>query len=156
MLRKARLTDVPAINALINYFAERGRMLFRSQANLCDHIRDFVVWEENGKVVGCCALAVMWNDLAEIKSLAVDKDMHGKGIGRQMIEFLIKDAADLGLKTIFCLTLEPEFFTKLNFEIIEKKQLPMKVWSECVHCNKQDHCDEIAMWLPLRRAGETR
>ncbi len=149
MLRKARLSDVPEIHSLINYFAERERMLFRSQTNLCEHIRDFVVWEEEGHVVGCCALAITWKELAEIKSLAVDKNMHGKGIGRKMVSYLVQEAVELGLKTVFCLTLEPEFFTKLKFEVIEKKLLPMKVWSECVSCNKQDHCDEIAMWLKL-------
>ncbi len=145
MIRKARLGDVPAIHSLINFFAERERMLFRSQINLCEHIRDFVVYEESGQVVGCCALAVTWKELAEVKSLAVSKEMHGKGIGRKMVEYLLDDGKDLGLKVIFSLTLEPEFFKKLGFEIIEKKQLPMKVWSECVACTKQDHCDEIAM-----------
>ncbi len=145
MIRKARLTDVPEIHALINFFAERERMLFRSPANLYEHIRDFVVYEHEGKVMGCCALAVMWKDLAEVKSLAVDQQMHGKGIGRQMIDSLMSDAQELGLKKIFSLTLEPEFFKKLDFEIIDRKQLPMKVWSECVACSKQDHCDEIAM-----------
>ena len=145
MLRKATQSDVPEIHSLINYFAERERMLFRSQANLYEHIRDFVVYEEDGKVVGCCALAVMWKDLAEVKSLAVDLSMHGKGIGRQMVEFLFKEAKELGLKVVFSLTLEPEFFTKLGFDTIEKEKLPMKVWSECVACPKQDQCDEIAM-----------
>lgn len=145
MLRKAKQSDVPEIHALINYFAERERMLFRSQANLFEHVRDFVVYEQDGKIVGCCALAVMWKDLAEVKSLAVDKNMHGKGVGRQMVEFLFKEAKELGLKMVFSLTLEPEFFTKLGFDIIDKNKLPMKVWSECVACPKQDNCDEIAM-----------
>ncbi len=145
MIRKAKISDVPQIHALINHFAERERMLFRSQTNLYEHIRDFVVYEDNGLVKGCCALAVMWKDLAEVKSLAVAEDSHGKGIGRQMIEALILDGQQLGLKTIFSLTLEPDFFLKMGFEIIEKEQLPMKVWSECVACPKQDQCDEIAM-----------
>ena len=145
MIRNARIDDVPAIRDLINYHAELGLMLFRSPANLYDSIRDFKVCEEHGEIVGCCAMAIMWADLAEIRSLSVDPDYQGKGIGSALVEASLEEARQLRIPKVFALTLEEGFFVQFGFERVPKESLPMKVWSDCIACPRQDHCDEIAM-----------
>ena len=101
--------------------------------------------EVDGSVAGCCALEVIWSNLAEIKSLAVDETKKEKGIGRMLVTAAIEQAVRLGVPKVFALTLEPEFFEKLGFEKVEKETLPMKVWSDCAKCPKQEKCDEIAV-----------
>ncbi|MCF7958486.1 MAG: N-acetyltransferase, partial [Phycisphaerae bacterium] len=140
-----QLSDVPAIRDLINMHAEEGRMLFRSMADLYESIRDFKVYEGDGKVLGCCALPIIWADLAEVKSLAVLKGYQGKGIGAALVKVVVQEARQLKLPKIFTLTLEEGFFLKLGFQKVTMDSLPMKVWSECIHCSKQDQCDEIAL-----------
>lgn len=145
IIREATINDVGRIHELINGYAELERMLFASWAMLYENLQTFVVAELDGEVVGCCALKVLWKDLAEIKSLAVDQSCFDKGIGRTMVAECMKKARHLGLKKIFTLTLEADFFAKLGFLIVQKESLPMKVWSDCTECSKQDHCDEIAL-----------
>ena len=149
MIRNARLDDVPVMRELINSHAERDRMLFRSLADLYDSIRDFKLYELEGQIVGCCALQIVWADLAEIKSLAVSDDYQGRGIGKALVQAVIVEARQLHLPEIFTLTLEKEFFEKSGFRQVAMDSLPMKVWSDCVHCPKQDNCDEIAMLMKL-------
>ena len=144
-VRNARVSDVQAINALISSYAERDRMLFRSMADIYENLQTFIVAELDGDVVGCCGLEVIWSDLAEIKSLAVDGTRKEMGIGKMMVTAALEQAAALGVPRVFALTLEPDFFRKLNFDIVEKEALPMKVWSDCARCPKQQHCDEIAV-----------
>jgi amino-acid N-acetyltransferase len=144
-VRNAKISDVPAIHALISSYAERDRMLFRSMADIYENLQTFTVAEQDGCVVGCCSLEIVWSDLAEIKSLAVDGNKKAMGIGKMMVTAALDKAAVLGVPRIFALTLEPEFFRKLGFEMIEKETLPMKVWSDCARCPKQQHCDEIAV-----------
>ncbi len=124
-------------------------MLFRSTADIYENLQTFTIVELDGQIVGCCALEVIWSDLAEIKSLAVDGTKRAMGIGRMMVTAAIEQAARLGVPKVFALTLEPEFFRKLGFEIVEKETLPMKVWSDCARCPKQQHCDEIAVTKSL-------
>lgn len=143
--RSAKISDVEAINALISSYAERDRMLFRSVADIYENLQCFIVAELEGQVVGCCALEIIWSDLAEIKSLAVDETNKQKGIGRMLVAAAAEQAAALGVPRVFALTLEPEFFLKSGFEIVEKEALPMKVWSDCARCPKQQNCDEIAV-----------
>ena len=149
MIRSAGLDDVPAIQELINSHAERGRMLFRSLANLYESVRDFKVYQQDRQVIGCCALQVIWADLAEIKSLAVCREHQGRGIGSALVSAMIEEAKTLSLPRVFTLTMEKDFFAKLNFTCVPMKTLPMKVWSDCVACPRQDNCDEIAMILDL-------
>jgi len=144
-VRSAKISDVPAINALISSYAEVDRMLFRSLADIYENLQTFIVAELDGKIVGCCALEVIWSDLAEIKSLAVDGTYKGKGIGNRLVAGAVEQAEKLGLPKVFALTLEPVFFEKSGFEIVEKETLPMKVWSDCARCPKQQNCDEIAV-----------
>ena len=144
-VRNAKISDAKAINALISSYAEMDRMLFRSLADIYENLQTFIVAELDDKVVGCCALEVIWADLAEIKSLAIDEAYTGKGIGSRLVAAAVKRAAKLGVPKIFALTLEPVFFQKSGFEIVEKETLPMKVWSDCARCPKQQNCDEIAL-----------
>jgi amino-acid N-acetyltransferase len=150
-IRNAIISDEEGIYSLISSHAEFERMLFRSHADLYESIQQFKV-ADAGKTdpVGCCSLQAVWKDLAEIKSLAVDKSFAGKGIGRGLVNSCIDTASELGLTMVFTLTLEPKFFEKCGFKRIEKDSLPMKVWSDCAKCSKQDHCDEIAMAYQIR------
>ena len=144
-VRSAKTSDAKAINALINSYAERDRMLFRSLADIYENLQTFLVAELENTIVGCCALEVIWADLAEIKSLAIDETYKGKGIGRELVAAAVEQAAKLGVPKVFALTLEPGFFEKSGFDIVEKEELPMKVWSDCARCPKQQNCDEIAV-----------
>ena len=144
-VRTARISDVKTIHSLINFYAERDKMLFRSMADIYKNLQAFTVAEDAGNVVGCCALEVVWSDLAEIKSLAVDQSHTDKGVGKLLVAAAIEQARELGVPRVFALTLEREFFEKLGFHVIEKEKLPMKVWSDCARCPKQQDCDEVAV-----------
>ena len=144
-IRRAVVADVPGIATLINAFAERGKMLFRSHAELYETVRDFVVAENGAQVVGVCALEVIWSDLAEVRSLAVDPAWQGKRIGGRLVEAVIGEAQALGVQRVFALTYEQRFFERLGFAVVDKAALPLKVWSECIKCPKRDGCDEIAV-----------
>ena len=146
MIRPATIHDVPRIQEIINSHAELGRMLFKSLAQLFEDLRDFAVYEdEAGRVVGCAAVTIIWADLAEVRSLAVDEVARGRGIGRQLVEWCVGEARRLGIRKLMSLTYEQRFFEKLGFEVVSKESLPLKVWSDCVRCPKRDGCDEIAM-----------
>jgi amino-acid N-acetyltransferase len=145
MIRKARLEDVPAIHQLINEHAEQGLMLFRAPAELYEHLRDFCVCEDDGQIIGCCALEIMWRDLAEIKSLSVTPNRQRRGIGRGLVDAAIEEARRLGLKRVFALTRAPGFFQKLGFEVTDRQTLPHKIWDDCLRCPRRDDCDEIAV-----------
>lgn len=144
-IRPAITSDAEAIHSLITYYAELDRMLFCSVSDVYEKLQIFKVAQLDEDIAGCCALQVIWKDLAEIKSLAVSNDFAGRGVGRGLVEALVKEAYSLGVEKVFTLTLEPDFFKKVGFEQVEMSTLPMKVWSDCARCSKQDHCDEIAM-----------
>ena len=144
-IRSAKISDAKAIQALINSYAERDKMLFRSLADIYENLQTFIVAELDETIVGCCALEVIWADLAEIKSLAVNGAKKEQGIGRALVVAALERAAELGVPKVFALTLEPNFFVKSGFEVVEKDELPMKVWSDCARCPKQQNCDEIAV-----------
>ena len=148
-VRNAKVADVDTIHALITHYAQLDRMLFRSKAYIFDNLQMFSVAQIGKKIVGCCALQVIWADLAEIKSLAVANRYRKKGIGNALIKNAVRQAEELGVGKIFALTLEPKFFEKTGFAVVEKKTLPMKVWSDCAKCPKQDNCDETAVELVL-------
>jgi len=135
---------------IINSHAELGRMLFKSYQQLYENLRDFAVYEENGQVLGCVGLTIIWSDLSEVRSLAVDKVAHGRGIGRELTQWAIGEARRLHIRRIMSLTYEKKFFEKLGFVVVEKDSLPLKVWSDCVACPKRDDCDEIAMVYTLQ------
>ena len=150
-VRSAKISDASVICSLISQHAEVDRMLFRSLAEIYENLQTFSVVEADGAVVGCCALEIIWADLSEIKSLAVDESTKGTGIGRMLVERAVEQAVELGIERVFALTLEPEFFEKLGFKVVDKDELPMKVWSDCAKCSKQQNCDEIAVVKAVTR-----
>ncbi len=149
-VEKARIGDVGVIRDLIEFYSKQNRMLSRSLSYLYEHIREYSVVREDGRVIGCCALHVTWKDLAEVKSLAVDPRHAGKGVGKTLLEAAIGEAASMGIPRVFTLTLETEFFKKNGFNEIPKEQLPMKIWGECIQCPKYPDCDEIALEYLIR------
>ena len=149
MIRKAQIRDIKEIQKLINSFAKKDLMLPRSLNELYESMRDFWVAEENNKVVGCCALHISWDDLAEIKSLAVAKNRQGKGIARELVLACLDEAKKLGAKRIFALTYKPDYFKKFGFKRIKNADLPHKIWAECINCCKFPNCQEIALLKDL-------
>jgi amino-acid N-acetyltransferase len=146
-LRAARMPDADEIHHLISYWAERRKMLFRTLEDLFERIR--VYEDSEGRVRGCCGLALLWRDLGEIRSLAVDPNCVGHGIGKKLVLDAVQEGRELGLKQVFALTFEATFFEKLGFTIIEKERLPHKVWTDCIRCEMQDNCCEIPLLLDL-------
>jgi amino-acid N-acetyltransferase len=144
-VEKAKITDVPQIHQLINYFADKGEMLPRPLSELYEGVRDFFVIREGVRVVACAALHVSWSDLAEIRSMAVVEDSQGKGLGNQLVAACLKESAELGIETVFCFTYQPDFFKRHKFVDIDKMELPRKVWTDCFRCPKFPNCDETAL-----------
>ncbi len=151
MIRKAKIKDIKKIQELIGCFARLDVMLPRSLNELYENIRDFWVYEDRGKMVGCAALHISWDDLAEIKSLAVAKNKQKKGIGRDLVTACLAEAKVMGAKKIFVLTYKPEFFKKLGFKRIKHSSLPHKIWAECINCCKFPDCREIPLLKILPR-----
>lgn len=153
-LRKAVPADVPAIYRLVNEFARQGIMLRRTMLQLCQHLREFTVaCDDGGNVIGVGALALLWHDLGEVRSLAVAPEWHGQGVGRAVVEALVAEAEALGLVRVFALTYQQAFFERLGFQVVKKETLPQKVWTDCVVCPKFHACDEIAVIRWLREPG---
>lgn len=143
--RKPTFKDVEAIHKLVNAYAEKGLMLPRARNVLYETLRDMVVAEEDGQVIGVGALHLVWDELAEVRALAVAPEAVRKGVGRDIVAKLTEEAKELGVKTLFALTYQPEFFAKQGFIEADKDKLPQKVWKECINCPKFPNCDEIAM-----------
>jgi len=148
-VEKANISEVPRIHKLVNSFAGRGEMLARPLSEIYENIRDFVVVRKGKRIIGCAALHVLWSDLAEIKSVAVDEKMQKQGIGTVLVTACLRDAAELGITTVFCLTYKPEFFEKFGLKEVEKMTLPQKIWTECYRCSKFPNCDETAMTIQI-------
>jgi amino-acid N-acetyltransferase len=153
-IRRAGVEDVPAIGQIINQCAEYGQMLHRSPAFLYEHVRDFHVAHAGPHVVGVCGLNIVWANLAEVYSLAVASNYRGKGIGRKLVLSCVDEAEELGIRRLMALTYEKEFFAKAGFTVVDRQELPMKVWSDCVRCSKNQACDEVAMVRVLEDVPE--
>ncbi len=149
MMRKARVGDVRTIQGLIEASASRGEMLPRSLSEIYDQLRDFYIYEEERSLVGTCALHICWEDLAEIRSLAVLEQERRRGIGSKLVRACLREARRLDIRRVFVLTYKPSFFQKFGFEVVDKATLPHKIWSDCLKCVKFPDCDEIAMMLLL-------
>ncbi len=148
--RRARPSDVRSILNLINHYSTKGLMLPRSFSQVIEKVRDFTVAVgETQSLKGVVALHVVGEDLAEVRSLAVEESLQGQGIGKKLLHYCLEDAKELHLQRIFTLTYQTEFFTKLGFTKVEKLTLPQKIWGDCVHCAKFSDCDEIAMLLNI-------
>lgn len=151
MIRKAIISDVRAIHGLLQLYGKRGDLLPRPLTRIYDHLRDFTVFvdEASGKVVGCCALQFCWEDLAEIRSLAVHPDHTGRSIGKHLLEDAVTEAIRYQIRRLFTLTYRPGFFERFGFERIDRSELPLKIWGDCLHCVKFPDCDETAMMKGL-------
>lgn len=143
--RKAIVSDAKVLHKLIGELAEKNEMLPRPLNQIYERLRDFWVCEVDGRIRACCALHIMWGDLAEICSVAVLPDYQGKGIGKELVRLALEEARQMGLPKVFLLTYKPDFFEKLNFIRVDKNTLPQKVWTECVNCPKFPDCGEVAM-----------
>jgi amino-acid N-acetyltransferase len=145
-IRKAKIVDVAAIRTLITMFSQRGDMLPKALMEIYEDLRDFFVYaDENDGVLGCCALHLFWEDLAEIRSLAVGEPSSGKGIGAALVDACVEEARILGISRVFTLTNKPAFFEKRGFHQIDRSELPHKIWAACVKCVKFPDCDEVAL-----------
>ena len=149
MIRKAILQDARQIHKLLLSYAKDGLVLSRSLMEIFEAIRDFYVFVEDDRVIGAAALNICWEDLAEVRSLVVHEDYGGRGIGRHLVEACISEARQLGIGRVFALTYQQTFFEKLGFKVIEKSELPQKIWGDCIKCAKFPECDEIALSLSL-------
>ncbi|MHC1565393.1 MAG: N-acetyltransferase [Candidatus Syntropharchaeales archaeon] len=146
MIRRAKVPDVPAIKKLIDAYAAKNLLLQRSMSDLYENLRSFFVYiDPEGKVTGCCALHIIWGDLGEIRSLAVEERLTGEGVGQKLLEAAITEAKELGLEKVFTLTLSVDFFKKCGFSEVAKDTLPHKVWGWCLKCPKFPDCDEVAL-----------
>lgn len=152
-IEKAKISDVPQIQQLVNYFADRGEMLPRPLSEIYENLRDYFVVREGERVVACAALHINWSDLAEIRSVAVAEDQQKQGVGAEIVEACMDEARELGIPTVFCFTYKPAFFGKSGFSQVDKMELPRKVWVDCIRCPKFPNCDEIAMVCKLE-AGD--
>lgn len=151
MIRKATIKDIKVIHALLSDYGDKGVLLSRPLSQLYDHVRDFFVYEipETKAIAGCGALQFCWEDLAEIRSLAVYKEHQGREIGSRLVQAAISEAKDYGIKKLFTLTYKPMFFKQFHFNVIVRSELPLKIWSDCISCVKFPDCDETAMMLAL-------
>lgn len=145
MIRKAKIEDIPEIHKLINEYAEKGFLLPRSLSDLYENIRDFYILLIDGRIVGTCALHIIWEDLGEVRSLIVRREFENRGYGRRLVETCLREAKFLGLRRVLALTYIPDYFKKLGFVDVDKRTLPFKVWSDCVRCPKFPDCGEFAL-----------
>ena len=143
MVRKAGLKDAKAIRKLIGYYSKKDMLLPLKLGDICERVRDFWVYDEGG-ITGCVSLRIYANDLAEIRSLAVDSAKRNKGIGGELLSACLDEAKRLGIEKVFALTLAPAFFRKYGFKKIDKSKLPQKIWTDCAVCSKFAKCDEVA------------
>ena len=142
---RARVSDANSMHQMISHFADKGEMLPRALSEIYDGIRDYFVVRKGGRVIACAALHVTWVDLAEIRSLAVDRKEQNQSIGSLLTQACLEEAKELGIPRVFCLVRKPAFFEKHGFQLIDKKELPQKVWAECYRCPKFPDCDEVAL-----------
>ena len=145
MIRKATIQDVKAIHQLLQIYGAKGELLPRPLSQLYDHVRDFSVYAENDEAVGCCALQFCWEDLAEIRSLAVHPEHVEKKIGTRLTDLALSEAESFNIRKVFTLTYRPGFFEQFGFVKIQREALPLKIWADCITCVKFPDCDEIAM-----------
>jgi amino-acid N-acetyltransferase len=151
MIRKANISDVKEIHGILSFFSKKGILLGRSLSDIYDQIRDFVVFfdPDDNSVVGTCSLHICWEDIAEIRSLAVKEGYQGKGIGKKLVTVCLEEAVQIGIGRLFVLTYVEGFFNKIGFHSVDKSILPHKVWSDCLNCVKFPDCDEKAMMIEI-------
>ncbi len=151
-IRPARMSDVKAIHSLLRQFADKGLLLGRSISSLYDQLRDFVVYDDNG-IQGVCSLHICWENLAEIRSLAVAEKSQGQGIGKELVTSCLDEARSLEIDRVFVLTYQADFFRKMQFSDTKKNNLPHKIWSDCLQCPKFPDCDEEALIWSMQQVA---
>ncbi|GAA4716757.1 N-acetyltransferase [Brevibacillus fulvus] len=144
-IRQATMKDVDQMLEIINQYAQIGLMLPRTKLSVCEHLQSFIVAHNEQGVIGVAGLHILWEDLAEIRSLAIAESAKGMGVGKQLVGFLVEECRRLGINRVLALTYQKEFFHKCGFSIVAKETLPQKVWKDCINCSKLPVCDEIAM-----------
>jgi len=144
--RKAILPDVEQIHGIIRLYSGNGTLLPRTMAELCENVRDFVVAEHEGKIVGCGALHLYGMHLAEIRSIAVVPAAKGLGAGRKLVEALMEEAKRHKVSCVCLFTRIPDFFAHMGFGLASREELPDKIYKDCLHCPNLYACDEIAMY----------
>ena len=152
-IKKAIAGDIAAIHRILNYYAEQDLLLPRSLSELYDHLRDYFVLvnkEQGHSIHGVCGLRVYWEDLAEIKSLAVSEDQQDRGFGSKLVKACLEEARLLGIEKVFTLTYVPDFFMKLGFKEVDRSIFPQKIWADCLKCAKFPDCDEVALAVDLK------
>jgi amino-acid N-acetyltransferase len=149
-IRPAKVMDVKEIHKLIEYHANNKEMLHRSLSAIYENIQEFVVLENEDKIVGCGALHVSWENLAEIKALAISDEYKGQGFGRKIVKTLQYNAKNIGVSRVFALSFKPKFFIKLGYEVIPKETLPHKIWSECINCHLFSECGEVPLLITFK------
>lgn len=152
-LRKARMSDIGGILSLINGYARQGIMLPRNEFELSEGIRDFTLLCDGDRIVGCAALHFYGPTMAEVRSLAVHPDSKGSGAGRLLMEALEREAREYDLDALFAFTYVPGFFTKLGYREVDRAELPLKAWKDCLRCPKFQACDEIAVLMLLKEGA---
>ena len=148
-VRKPTLHDAPGIQALLQSYADRQLLLPLNLSQVCERLRDFHIADLDGKVVGCGALRLWGGDLAEVRSVAVAESQWRKGVGRAVLDACIAEGRNIGVKTVFVLTYQPEFFEKLGFKRVTKEMFPQKIWADCANCPQFPNCNEVALALKL-------
>jgi amino-acid N-acetyltransferase len=150
-LRKARISDVRSIHSILMDCSKQELLLPRSYSDLYSHLRDYYVIarDQEPGISGCCALSIVWENLAEVRSLAIVSDLRGQGWGRKLVEACLSEAITLGIYSVFTLTYQVAFFARLGFVEISKDVLPQKVWADCLRCPKFPDCDETAMLMEM-------
>ncbi len=150
MIRKARMEDVPGIQKMLERSARKGELLPRPLGELYDFLRDYVVCiDENHQPIGCCALHTTWENLGEIRSLIVHEELRKQGTGRRLVAYCLDEARSLGIRKVFVLTFNPDFFRNIGFAPVSKSLLPHKIWADCVRCVHFPDCQEEALWMEL-------
>lgn len=149
-VRKAVVSDARSIHTLINRFARKEQMLARSLNEIYENIRSFFILEEGDRLIGTSSLHIMWEDLAEIRSLAVLNKYQNTGMGKKLIRKCLDEAGKLGINKVFALTYHPEFFRNMGFQETSKDSLPHKIWGDCLRCPKFPKCEEVAVMKTIR------
>jgi amino-acid N-acetyltransferase len=150
-IRKATVDDVEMITKLVDHYAKKGLLLPKSAFKVYSKLQSFLIAEEGGSVVGCASLVVLWKDLAEICSLAVEPDLVRKGVGKKLVEHCIEKAKNLKVPQVIALTYQDDFFQNMGFRQVDKDTFPRKLMWECLECPKLEQCDERAFIIDLKQ-----
>ncbi|MFH1957872.1 MAG: N-acetyltransferase [bacterium] len=156
MIEKANVQDAGEIYGIIRKSASKGVVLPRPLSEIYEHVREFFVFRKKNKILGILALHIVWEDIAEIRSLVVDKKHRAKGIGKQLVKRALQEAGMLNLPRVFALTREEKFFLCLGFKRTLKNKLPQKVWADCINCPLFPDCDEVPVIYYLKKTAKSK